>query len=61
MERNIELILSELGIDYQLYGSVKKTFGNVATIQQAKEEDLCYCFSIDMVIYIFDAYILKCI
>jgi UDP-3-O-[3-hydroxymyristoyl] glucosamine N-acyltransferase len=45
MERNIESILSELGFDYQFYGNIRKnkTFRNVATIQQGKEEDLCYC------------------
>lgn len=43
MEKSIEPILSELGIDYLLYGNPKKTFRNVATIQQGKEEDLCYC------------------
>ena len=45
MERNIESILSELGIDYHFYGDTKKkeTFRNVTTIQQGKEEDLCYC------------------
>lgn len=45
MERNIESILSELGIDYHFYRNTKnkKTFRNVTTIQQGKEEDLCYC------------------
>jgi UDP-3-O-[3-hydroxymyristoyl] glucosamine N-acyltransferase len=45
MERNIESILSELGIDYHFYGNThnKKTFRNVATIQQGREDDLCYC------------------
>jgi hypothetical protein len=45
MERNIESILSELGIDYHFYGNThnKKTFRNVTTIQQGRVEDLCYC------------------
>jgi UDP-3-O-[3-hydroxymyristoyl] glucosamine N-acyltransferase len=45
VERNIESILSELGINYHFYGNThnKKTFRNVATIQQGKEDDLCYC------------------
>ena len=45
MEGNIESILSELGIDYHFYRNTKnkKTFRNVTTIQQGKEEDLCYC------------------
>jgi UDP-3-O-[3-hydroxymyristoyl] glucosamine N-acyltransferase len=43
MEKSIEPILFELGIDYRPYGNSKKTFRNVATIQQGKEEDLCYC------------------
>jgi UDP-3-O-[3-hydroxymyristoyl] glucosamine N-acyltransferase len=45
MERNLESILSELGISYHFYGDTKKreTFRNVTTIQQGKEEDLCYC------------------
>jgi UDP-3-O-[3-hydroxymyristoyl] glucosamine N-acyltransferase len=45
VERNIESILSELGIDYRFYRNTesKKTFRNVTTIQQGKEEDLCYC------------------
>jgi hypothetical protein len=45
MERNIESILSELGIDYHFYVNThnKKTFRNVTTIQQGREEDLCYC------------------
>jgi UDP-3-O-[3-hydroxymyristoyl] glucosamine N-acyltransferase len=43
MEKSIESILSELGIDYRPYGNSKKTFRNVATIEQGKEEDLCYC------------------
>ena len=45
MEWNIESTLSELGIDYQYYKNIKnKTiFRNVKPIQQAKEEDLCYC------------------
>jgi UDP-3-O-[3-hydroxymyristoyl] glucosamine N-acyltransferase len=45
VERNIESILSELGIDYHFYRNTKnkKTFRNVTTIQQGKEEDLCYC------------------
>ena len=43
MEKSIESILFELGIDYRLYGNFKKTFRNVATIEQGKEEDLCYC------------------
>jgi UDP-3-O-[3-hydroxymyristoyl] glucosamine N-acyltransferase len=45
MERNIESILSELGIDYLFYGTDRnnKTFRNVTTIQQGGEEDLCYC------------------
>ena len=45
MERNIESILSELGIDYHFYENThnKKTFRKVATIQQGKEDDLCYC------------------
>jgi UDP-3-O-[3-hydroxymyristoyl] glucosamine N-acyltransferase len=43
MEKNIESILLELGIDYHLSGNIKKTFRNVATIEQGKEEDLCYC------------------
>ena len=45
MERNIESILSELSIDYRFYGNThnKKTFSNVTSIQQGREEDLCYC------------------
>jgi UDP-3-O-[3-hydroxymyristoyl] glucosamine N-acyltransferase len=45
VERNIESILSELGIEYRFYRNTdnKKTFRNVTTIQQGKEEDLCYC------------------
>jgi len=43
MEKSIESILFELGIDYRPYGNSKKTFRNVATIEQGKEEDLCYC------------------
>jgi UDP-3-O-[3-hydroxymyristoyl] glucosamine N-acyltransferase len=43
VEKSIESILFELGIDYRLYGNFKKTFRNVATIEQGKEEDLCYC------------------
>jgi UDP-3-O-[3-hydroxymyristoyl] glucosamine N-acyltransferase len=45
VERNIESILSDLGINYHFYGDTKKkeTFRNIATIQQGKEEDLCYC------------------
>jgi UDP-3-O-[3-hydroxymyristoyl] glucosamine N-acyltransferase len=43
MEKCIESILFELGIDYRPYGDFKKTFRNVATIEQGKEEDLCYC------------------
>src|SRR6188474_2301718 len=45
MEGNIESILSELGISYDLYADSqkKKTFRNVRTIQQGKEDDLCYC------------------
>jgi UDP-3-O-[3-hydroxymyristoyl] glucosamine N-acyltransferase len=45
MERNIESFLSELDIDYRFYGTTQnnKTFRNVTTIQQGREEDLCYC------------------
>ena len=43
MDIDIESILSELGINYRLNGNIKKTFRNVTTIQQGKEEDLCYC------------------
>ncbi|MFZ0202867.1 MAG: UDP-3-O-(3-hydroxymyristoyl)glucosamine N-acyltransferase [Nitrososphaeraceae archaeon] len=43
MEKNIESILLELGIDFRLCGNIKKTFRNVATIQQGKDGDLCYC------------------
>jgi UDP-3-O-[3-hydroxymyristoyl] glucosamine N-acyltransferase len=43
MNIDIESMLSELGIDYRLNGNIKKTFRNVTTIQQGKEEDLCYC------------------
>ena len=43
MERNIESILLELGIDFLLCGNIKKTFSNIATIQQGKDGDLCYC------------------
>ena len=45
MERNIESLLLDLGINYHLYGNTKnkKIFRSVATIQQGKEEDLCYC------------------
>jgi hypothetical protein len=45
MERNIESILFGLSIDYHFYGNThnKKTFRNVTTIQQGREEDLCYC------------------
>jgi len=43
---NIESVLSHLGFDYRLKdGNIEKKtlFKNVSTIQQAKEEDLCYC------------------
>lgn len=45
MEWNIESTLSDLGIDFQFYRNTqnKKTFRNVKTIQQGKQEDLCYC------------------
>ena len=47
MENNVESVLSDLGINYLLYGNdgdkKKKTFRRVATIQQGKEDDLCYC------------------
>ena len=45
MEFNIESVLSDLGISYLFYGNTarKKTFKRVATIQQGKENDLCYC------------------
>lgn len=45
MEWNIESTLSDLGIDFQFYRNTKnkKTFRNVTTIQQGKQEDLCYC------------------
>jgi UDP-3-O-[3-hydroxymyristoyl] glucosamine N-acyltransferase len=54
MERDIELVLSDLGIDYELYGNAidnektntkkkNKTFRSVATIERGKEHDLCYC------------------
>jgi UDP-3-O-[3-hydroxymyristoyl] glucosamine N-acyltransferase len=43
MDKNIESLLSELDIDYQLSGNIKRTFRNVATIQQGRDEDLCYC------------------
>lgn len=47
MESNVESVLSELGISYHFYGNAgdkkKKTFRRVATIQQGKEDDLCYC------------------
>src|ERR687891_1049506 len=47
MENNVESVLSDLGISYLLYGNdgdkKKKTFRRVATIQQGKEDDLCYC------------------
>lgn len=47
MERNVENVLSDLGISYHFYGNAgnrkKKTFRSVATIQQGKEHDLCYC------------------
>ena len=46
MEKNVESVLSELGIIYTFYGNIedkKKTFRRVATIQQGKEDDLCYC------------------
>jgi UDP-3-O-[3-hydroxymyristoyl] glucosamine N-acyltransferase len=45
MERNIESLLSDLGFNYHLNGNTKnkKIFRSVATIQQGKEEDLCYC------------------
>src|SRR5918999_282395 len=47
MEYNIESVLSDLGISYTFYGNggdnKKKTFRRVATIQQGKVDDLCYC------------------
>ena len=47
MENNVESVLSDLGISYLFYGNdgdkKKKTFRRVATIQQGKEDDLCYC------------------
>jgi UDP-3-O-[3-hydroxymyristoyl] glucosamine N-acyltransferase len=43
MDISIESILSEIGIDYRLVGIIKKTFRSVATLQQGKEDDLCYC------------------
>src|ERR687896_1364286 len=43
MDISIESILSEIGIDYRLVGNIKKTFRSIATIQQGKEDDLCYC------------------
>ena len=46
MESNVESVLSDLGINYLFYGNnagKKKTFRRVATIQQGKEDDLCYC------------------
>jgi UDP-3-O-[3-hydroxymyristoyl] glucosamine N-acyltransferase len=47
MESNIDSVLSDLGISYHFYGSAgdkkKNTFRRVATIQQGKEDDLCYC------------------
>src|ERR671916_3169515 len=46
MEINVESVLSDLGISYLFYGNSadkKKTFRKVATIQQGKEDDLCYC------------------
>ena len=47
MEINVESVLSDLGIGYLFYGNTahkkKKTFRRVATIQQGKEDDLCYC------------------
>lgn len=44
MKWNIESMLIELGIDYRC-GNIKNKsiFRNVATIQQGKEGDLCYC------------------
>jgi hypothetical protein len=39
-------VLSDLGISYHFYGNTgdkKKIFRSVATIQQGKEDDLCYC------------------
>jgi UDP-3-O-[3-hydroxymyristoyl] glucosamine N-acyltransferase len=43
MDISIESTLSDLGIDYRLNGNIKRTFRSVATIQQGKEDDLCYC------------------
>jgi UDP-3-O-[3-hydroxymyristoyl] glucosamine N-acyltransferase len=46
MESNVESVLSDLGINYDFYGNTgdkKKPFRSVATIQQGKEGDLCYC------------------
>jgi UDP-3-O-[3-hydroxymyristoyl] glucosamine N-acyltransferase len=46
MESNIESVLSGLGVNYDFYGNTgdkKKKFRSVATIQQGKEDDLCYC------------------
>jgi UDP-3-O-[3-hydroxymyristoyl] glucosamine N-acyltransferase len=55
MERDIESVLSDLGINYEFYGNAidkenkdetekeTKTFRSVATIQQGKKQDLCYC------------------
>jgi UDP-3-O-[3-hydroxymyristoyl] glucosamine N-acyltransferase len=44
MKWNIESMLIELGIDYRC-GNIKSKsiFRNVATIQQGKKGDLCYC------------------
>lgn len=46
MEFNVESVLSDLGISYLFYGNnadKKNTFRHVATIQQGKEDDFCYC------------------
>lgn len=47
MESNIDSVLSDLGIRYHFYGNTadkkKKTLRSLATKQQGKEDDLCYC------------------
>jgi UDP-3-O-[3-hydroxymyristoyl] glucosamine N-acyltransferase len=46
MEKNVESVLSDLGISYDFYGNArdkKKSFRSVATIEQGKGDDLCYC------------------
>jgi UDP-3-O-[3-hydroxymyristoyl] glucosamine N-acyltransferase len=42
---NIESLLSELGVDYQKKGTPqKKEINNIASIKEAREDDLSFCY-----------------